>query len=154
MGKHDLSDFTFNNSYFLKRGRSLFGSKGLFDEFAEDVKDKYNSRLFSDNEYGEILASVKHDLSRGVLTFPEDELFSITPIRESKIIKWIRDHGINGGDLQTLYIIYMLDYAMFINPKLFERRLIGGFRKTRKTKKAKNTKKTRKIPRSRRNKRV
>lgn len=150
MGKHDLSDFTFNNSYFLKRGRSLFGSKGLFDQFAEDVKDKYNSRLFSDNEYGEILASVKHDLSRGVLTFPEDELFSITPIRESKIIKWIRDHGINGGDLQTLYIIYMLDYAMFINPKLFERRLIGGSSRRSRMK----TKKSRKIPRSRRNKRV
>ena len=147
MGKHDLSDFTFNNSYFLKRGRSLFGSKGLFDQFAEDVKDKYNSRLFSDNEYGEILASVKHDLSRGVLTFPEDELFSITPIRESKIIKWIRDHGINGGDLQTLYIIYMLDYAMFINPKLFERRLIGGSSRRSRMK----TKKTRKPSRTRRN---
>jgi hypothetical protein len=147
MGKHDLSDFTFNNSYFLKRGRSLFGSKGLFDEFAEDVKDKYNSRLFSDNEYGEILASVKHDLSRGVLTFPEDELFSITPIRESKIIKWVRDHGINGGDLQTLYIIYMLDYAMFINPKLFERRLIGGSSRRSRMK----TKKTRKPSRTRRN---
>jgi hypothetical protein len=147
MGKHDLSDFTFNNSYFLKRGRLLFGSKGLFDEFAEDVKDKYNSRLFSDNEYGEILASVKHDLSRGVLTFPEDELFSITPIRESKIIKWIRDHGINGGDLQTLYIIYMLDYAMFINPKLFERRLIGGSSRRSRMK----TKKTRKPSRTRRN---
>lgn len=151
MGKHDLSDFTFDNSYFLKRGRSLFGSKGLFDESSDNVKSKYNSRLFSDDEYGEILASVKHDLSRGVLTFPEDELFSITPIRESKIIKWIRDHGINGGDLQTLYIIYMLDYAMFINPKLFERRLahIGGSSRRSRIKTKKNRR-----SRTRKNRRV
>jgi len=163
--KRNLSQLTFKNSFFLKRarkivgrGQKIFSPKSVYNESNETVEDLYNSMIFSDEKYEEIFDAFEHDITAGILTFPSDVTFQVDKraidLGKSKVAN-LRQQIMGAESVVYIYLLYMLDYVLLVNPKLFEGKLssdpiAGGYRRSRQMR----AKKTRKTTLSRKNKRI
>lgn len=122
----DTSVLTFDNSFFYKRGRRIYSDKGLYNplgEYAEKIKEMYNSLILQEEMHQLLIDAIASDLSKvpPKIYFPPGGNFYIrSDSRLSGLVKYLADT--RKAEPFALEI-YVLDLFNLRHPEILRKHL-------------------------------